>query len=82
MGWKNILIRKWSHVYKGYGSTHNVETLSSFNPELQLKDTESAIKNELMDFLCKLRESEFMTTLDLEFQKMESDDETKYDTFY
>ena len=56
--------------------------MSSFNPELQLKDTESAIKNELMDFLCKLRESEFMTTLVLEFQKMESDDETKYFTFH
>ena len=35
-----------------------------------------------MDFLCELRESEFMTTLVLEFQKMESDDETKYDIFY
>ena len=35
-----------------------------------------------MDFLCELRESEFMTTLVLEFQKMERDDETKYDIFY
>ena len=26
-----------------------------FNPELQLKDTESAIKNKLIDLLCELK---------------------------
>ena len=37
-------ITKEQHAFKGYGSTYNVEILNSFNPELQLKDTESAVK--------------------------------------
>ena len=37
---------KQSHTYRGYASTYNVEILNIFNPELQLKYTESAIKNK------------------------------------
>ena len=38
-------------VFKGYVSSYNVEILSYFNPELQLKDTESAIRNKQIDLL-------------------------------
>ena len=44
---KNIKITKREHEFRGFASTFNVEILNSFNPELQLKDTESAIKNKL-----------------------------------
>ena len=30
---------------------YNIEILDSFNPELQLKDTESAIKSKLVELL-------------------------------
>ena len=33
-----------SQACKGFLNTYNVETLGSFNPEKQFKDTESAIK--------------------------------------
>ena len=32
---------------KGFVSLYNVEIVNSFNPEVQLKQTESAIKNKL-----------------------------------
>ena len=35
--------------FVGYANSYNVEILSSFNPERQLKDTESAIKNKLIE---------------------------------
>ena len=44
---KNIKITKREHAFKGYASTYNVEMI--FNPELQLKDTESAIKSRLIE---------------------------------
>ena len=68
MNEKNVKITKREHAFKGYASTYNVEISNSFNPELQLKDTESAIK--------------FVTTLVLVFKKIESEDKTKYDNFY
>ena len=40
---KNMELNKLSHAYKGYVISYNVETL---NPDLQLKDTESAIRNK------------------------------------
>ena len=43
--------------------------MNSFNPELQLKDIESAIRNKLKDLLNKLKEFRFMATLVLEFKK-------------
>ena len=33
-------IKKQPHARKGYVSTYNFEILNSFNPELQLKNTE------------------------------------------
>ena len=42
---------KREHAFKGYGSAYNIEILNSFNPELQLKDTESAIKSKLIELL-------------------------------
>ena len=44
---KNIKLTKREHTSKGFPNTYNVKILNSFNPELQLKDTESAIKNKL-----------------------------------
>ena len=43
-------ITKQAHAFNGYASSYNVETSSSFNPELQLKDTECAIKNKLKHY--------------------------------
>ena len=40
---KNVKISKREHAVKGFASTYYVEILSSFNPELQLKDTESLL---------------------------------------
>ena len=37
--------------------------MNVFNPELQLEDTESAIKNKLIDLLSELKGSKFMITL-------------------
>ena len=45
---------KREHAFKGYASTYNVETLNSFNPELQLKDAESGIKSNLIELLTQL----------------------------
>ena len=50
--------------------------MNSFNPELQLKDIESAIRNKLKDLLTKLKGFKFMTTSDLEL-KTKNDDEAK-----
>ena len=45
---------KRSHAYKSHTSTYRVEVLNSFNAELQLKDTESAITNKLIDLMTEL----------------------------
>ena len=37
-------IAKQKYDFKGYTSFHTIETFNPFNPKLQLKDTESAIK--------------------------------------
>ena len=56
--------------------------MNSFNPELQLKDIESAIKSKLMELLTQLKGFKFVTTLALVFKKIESEDKTKHDNFY
>ena len=56
-----------------------LKILNSFNHELQLKNIES-IKNKLTELLNQLKGFKFVTTLVLEFKKI--DDSTKYDTFY
>ena len=78
---KNVKITKREHAFKSYASTYNVEILNSFNPELQLKDTESAIKSKLIELLTQLKGFKFVITV-LVFKKIESEDKTKHDNFY
>ena len=69
---------KRSHAYKGYSCAYNVEILNPFNPELQIKDTETGIKNKLIDLLSELRSFKFVRALVLGFKKIESDDKTYF----
>ena len=78
---KNIKTTKREHAFKGFASTYNVEVLNSFKTELQLKNTESAIKNRLKSLLSELIGFSFVTTLVLVFKKIESQDKTKFDNF-
>ena len=66
---KNTNITKRSHAFKGYIDSYNVEILNSFNPELQLNYTESAVRNKPIDLLSELKDFEFVTALVLEFKK-------------
>ena len=75
-------ITKRAHAFKGFAIFYNVEILNPFNPELQLKDTQSAIKSKLIDLLTQLQGFKFVKTLVLVFKKIESEDKKKYDTFY
>ena len=59
---KNGKVAKQFYACKGYGSTHSVEILNYFNPELQLKDKESAIASKLIDLLSELRGFKFVAT--------------------
>ena len=79
---KIVKILKQEHAFKYFASTYNVEFLNSFNTELQLKDTEYAIKSKLIEFLTQLEGFRFVITLVLVFTKIESEDRTKYDNFY
>ena len=78
---ENAKITKRSRTYEVDASTYNVEILKSFDSELQLKGTESTIKNKLKDLLSELRDFKFVTILVLEFKKIESDDKTQYSFF-
>ena len=82
MNEKNIRLTKRVHAFKGYANSYNLKILSSFIPELQLKDTESAIKSKLMDLLTQLKGFKFMTTIVLVLKKVKKDDKTEYDTSY
>ena len=73
---------KRAHSFKGFASSYNVEILNSFNRELQLKDTESAIKSKLIDVLTQSKGIKFVTKLVSVFKKIKSEDKAKYDTFY
>ena len=44
---KNIKVTKRVHAFKSFASSYDIEILNSFNSELQLKYTESAIRNKL-----------------------------------
>ena len=79
---KNVKITKRAHAFQGHVNTHNVKILSSFNSELQLKDTESAIKSKIIKLFSKLRDFRFVATLVLVFKIIESTDKTKYESFY
>ena len=54
-GYKNGKITKPSHAYKVCLSTHSVEILNSFNPELQLKGTAFVIRKKLKKLFTELR---------------------------
>ena len=82
MNEKNVKITKRAHTFKGYATSYKVKILNSFNYEPQLKDTESAIKSKLIDLLTQLKGFKFVTTLVLVLKKIESDDISKYNTFY
>lgn len=56
--------------------------LNSFNHELQLKCTEYAIREELIDLLSELEGFKIVKILALEFTKMETNDKTKYRISY
>ena len=71
---KNVKIAKREHASKGYASAYNVDILNSFNPELQLKDTEYVIEIKLIELLTRLKGFEFVTILVLVFKKIESED--------
>ena len=45
---------------KGYGSSSHVEVLNTFNPELEPKDTESAIKSKLIELLTQIKSFKFV----------------------
>ena len=79
---ENVKITKQAHSFKGFGGSYNVEILNFFDPELQLKDTEFAIKIKLKKILSELKGFKFVTTLVLVFKKIKSEDKTKYNTFY
>ena len=73
---------KRAYAFQVFTSIHNVETLNSYNPELQLKDTEFENKSELTNLLTQIKGFKFVPTLVLVFKKIESEYKTKYDTFY
>ena len=75
---KNSKITKQTHALKAYASAYSAEILNSFNSEPELKDTESTIKNKLMDLFSELKDFKFVTTLVLKFKKIQSDDKTLY----
>ena len=79
---KTAKLTKRACAFKGYANSYTANILDSFNPELQIKDTESAIKSELIDLLIQFKVFKFMTILLLELKKIWSDDKTKYDKFY
>lgn len=53
---------KSAHAFKNYAHTYNVEVLNSFNPEVQVQNTEFAIKNK-QSLLNELRGLRFVITL-------------------
>ena len=79
---KNVKITKRKDAFKGFTSTYNVEILNSFNPELQLKDTEPAIKSKLIELLTQLKSFKLVKTLFIVFRKIERQEKTKYGSFY
>ena len=82
MNEKTVKITKQVHALKVYVSSYNVEISKSINPEQQLKDTESAAERKLKQLLSELRGFKLVTTPALVLKNIESEDKTKYDTFY
>ena len=57
---KNPKITKRTNFYKDYATTYNVQILNSFNPEIQLKNTESVIRNIINHLLTELTGFKFV----------------------
>ena len=74
--------KKQAHSSKGYPSSYHVAISDSFNPEIQFTDIEFTIKNKLIDFLTQLKGFKFVTTLVLEFKKMQSHYKALSSIFY
>ena len=55
-------ITKQKHAFKEFASTYNVGIPNSFNPELQLRYIESAIRSKLIELLTQLKGFGFVTT--------------------
>ena len=47
---KNIILAKRIQAFEGFSGTYNVVILSSFNPGLELIDTDFAIKDQLRKY--------------------------------
>ena len=78
---KNVQkLTKRAHAFEGFASSYKFNTLNSFNPELQLKDTESAIK-KTKKILTEFSRFTFVATLILLFKKRESDDKKSMTLF-
>ena len=60
---------KKAHAFKTYAHTCNVEILNSFNPELQLKKTGSAIRYKLISLLNELKGFKFVIILILKLKR-------------
>ena len=75
---KNAKITKRSHSYKGYPSSHNIDILNSFNPELQREENVSSVRNKLISWLSEPSCFKFKMILVVVF---ESDDATNYTIF-
>ena len=54
-------------LFKGWASSYNVEILNSLNLELQIEDTDSAMKSKLIDLLTQITGFKFVATLALMF---------------
>ena len=65
-----IQITKRVHCFKGFASSYNVEFLNSLNLELQLNDTESAIKSKVIVLLTQFKGFKFVTTRVLVLKKI------------
>ena len=52
---KDVKVTKRANAFKGYASSYNVEILNYFKPELQLKDTNYAIKNKFKKIIVSIK---------------------------
>ena len=70
-----MIQKKWAFFKRKQYKNNKASTcfLKSFNPELQFKDTESAIKSKLIELLTPLKGFKLVSTLVLVFKKRESD---------
>ena len=60
---QNVTITKLELPFTSFASTYDVGILNSSDRELQLKETESAIKSKLIELLTQLKAFKFVTSL-------------------